>query len=265
MIVSVIVGVYNPNNEKQLLQAIDSIIKQTLTDWEMIVCDDGSDESYHELYKKVVALDNRITLISNKYNHGLAYALNKCLRIAKGKYIARMDVDDIAKEDRLEKQCKFLEEYQEYQWVGSNAELIDDKGVWGIGTREVIPEKKEFLKYSPYIHPSVVFRADVLKDNGGYKVAKETMRCEDYELFMRLSQKGLQGYNMQECLTRYREDDHSYTRRKYRYYIQEAKVRYKGFKELGILKITTFPYVVKPLFVGMVPTKIMQLIKKGTS
>jgi len=259
---SVIMGVYNPSNEKQLLQAVDSIIEQTMPDWEMIICDDGSDISYQGLYHKIAAKDSRIMLVRNERQRGLASALNKCLGIAKGKYIARMDADDIAKANRLEKQCQFLDEYGEYQWVGSNAELIDEKGVWGVEIREVTPGERAFLKYSPYIHPSVVFRADVLIDNKGYKVAKETTRCEDYELFMRLSQKGLKGFNIQECLLQYREDYHSYNRRKYSYRIQEVKVRFKGFKKLGIMNIMTIPYVLKPLFVGIIPTKMMRWRRK---
>ena len=265
MKVSVIMGVYNPDSKEQLLQAIDSIIKQTLTDWELIICDDASSTSYQELFEEVIKLDRRITLISNKSNHGLAYALNKCLHASKGEYIARMDVDDIAKTDRLEKQCRFLDKHSEYQWVGSNAELIDDNGVWGIGKRDEIPNLKTFLKYSPYIHPSVVFRSKILKDNDGYEVDKKTMRCEDYELFMRLTKKGNKGYNIQECLLQYREDAKSYERRKYRYYIQEAKVRFAGFKDLGILNITTIPYVLKPLVVGLVPTKMTQSHRKANN
>jgi len=262
MKVSVIMGVYNPNGE-HLLRAVNSIAGQTLTDWELIICDDGSDVSYHELYQNIATADERITLIKNTGNYGLAYALNQCLSIAKGEYIARTDADDIAKVDRLEKQCKFLDRHRVYQWVGSNAELIDENGVWGLGKREAIPSRKTFLKHSPYIHPSVLFRADILKANGGYKVRKETLRCEDYELFMRLTQRGLQGYNLQECLLQYREDRQSYDRRKYYYYILEMKVRYNGFKGLGILNIITMAYVLKPLVVGLVPTKMMQRYRKA--
>ena len=148
------------------------------------------------------------------------------------------------------------------QWVGSNSELFNDQGVWGTDRRAKIPQNRDFLPYSPYIHPAVAFRKSVLVENQGYKVSETTRRCEDYELFMRLQSRGYHGYNIQEPLLQYREDCSAYRKRRYKFYIQEMKVRYNGFKKLGILRPGTMIYVVKPLFVGLVSPSVMQHIKK---
>lgn len=261
--ISVIMGVYNPKSRAQLQQAVRSVINQTFQEWEMLICDDGSDKSYIPIIEETSKLDERIILIRDEKNQGLAHALNECLKRARGRYIARMDDDDISMPDRLEKLYGFLESHKEYQWAGSNSELIDENGVWGVERMQEIPCKEDFLLYSPYIHPSVVFRKSILKRLNGYKVAAETMRCEDYELFMRLHERGYKGYNLQENLLKYREDRESYKKRRYCYRVREAKVRYEGFKKLGILKLHTAPYVVKPLIAGLVSPNFVKYMKRS--
>src|SRR5699024_3199279 len=107
--ITVIMGVYNPKQPEYLLQAVQSIIGQTFQDWEMLIYDDGSDKEYIPVIRKAAELDPRIRLIRCEKNHGLAYALNQCIKQAKGQYIARMDDDDISKPGRLEKIYDFLE------------------------------------------------------------------------------------------------------------------------------------------------------------
>ena len=105
-----------------------------------------------------------------------------------------------------------------------------------------LPEASDFLSYSPYIHPSVMFRAEVLRKIKGYPISEETRRCEDYELFMRLHKAGYRGYNLQEPLIRYREDEHTYRKRTIQSRMQEVKIRYRGFRQLGILRPETAAY-----------------------
>ena len=116
--ISVIMGVYNPVEQKQLQAAVRSMIRQTMTDWELILCDDGSHITYQPLIDEAIEMDERIIRIRNKTNKGLGYSLNQCLSIAKGKYIARMEGDDISEPERFRKQYDFLERHPEYQWVG---------------------------------------------------------------------------------------------------------------------------------------------------
>ena len=108
--VSVIMGIYNC--EKTLSDAIDSIINQTYSDWELIMCDDGSTDNTYQIATKYSEKDNRITVIKNDTNSGLAFSLNHCLKYAKGEYVARMDADDISLPNRFEKQVAFLNKTQ---------------------------------------------------------------------------------------------------------------------------------------------------------
>ena len=256
--VSVIMGTYNPASEGGLRQALDSIRRQTLQEWEMILCDDGSDASHAGMIRRMVKTDERIVLLRNEENRGLGYSLNRCLSRAKGKYIARMDDDDISMEKRLEKEYDFLERHPQYEWVGTNAELFDGGGTWGTDFMPERPRAEDFLRYSPYIHPSVMFRRQFLVECGGYQTAELTRRCEDYELFMRLHGRGARGYNIQESLLAYREDKTSYQRRTARTRGSEAVVRLDGFHKLGILRPDTLAYVLRPLVAGAVPSIILQ-------
>lgn len=256
--VSVIMSVYNPDRN-QLVLAIRSMIGQTFWDWELILYNDGSDPEYDEIISDAAAMDERIRYIYQKENHGLAYGLNECLAAARGKYAARMDGDDISHPQRLQKMYDFLETHPEYQWVGSNTALIDDKGRWGSRQMPEIPKKEDFLKYSPYIHPSVMFRRKVLQKCHGYRISK---RGEDYDLFMRLHAMGCQGYNLQEELFFYREDPEAVSRQKWQWRFEEMGIRLRGFAKLKLLKPQNTVYIIKPLLMGFVPRSSMMKIKR---
>lgn len=259
--VSVIMGVYNPLSREILHQAVDSILQQSLKELEFIIYDDGSEEGANYI-RELSQLDERIVLVGKRENHGLAFSLNACLKIAKGKYVARMDADDVSKINRLEKQVLFLDHHPEYAWCGTNAELFDENGVWGTRKMVEVPEKKDYLKYSPYIHPTVMYRRDILVKNRGYDDGNDTLRCEDYEIFMRLRHKGYRGYNLQENLFSYRENKSSYHRRTMQFRLNEAKVRYRNFNKMGILWPTGWIYVLRPIVGGMMPTWLIAYLKR---
>ncbi len=258
--ISVIMGIYN-ENKKQAAQAITSILNQTFQDFEFIICDDGSGMEFYQWLKKYCGKDARIRLLRNEENKGLAAALNRCLSCADGEYIARMDADDRSKADRLEKQAAFLRLHSEYALVGSSVLLADRHGVWGKRRLEKEPQRESFLNTSPFVHPSVMIRREVMERLHGYCESSAALRAEDYELFMRLYASGFSGYNLQEALLVYREDIQAYAKRRYRFRIRECAVRYAGFRRLGILK-RNFLYVVKPLAVGMIPARIMALLRR---
>lgn len=255
--ISIIMGIYKMINKRSIVKlAIDSILNQTYKDFEFIICDDGSNDGTYEMVQDFTKNDSRAVLIKNNENKGLAYSLNHCLSIAKGKYIARMDADDISMPDRLEKQIEFLDGHLEYAMVGCNLLLINDKGIWGKRILAKEPTKKSFLFTSPFCHPAIVMRKEVLDKVNNYKVEKITRRAEDYDLFMRIYANGYKGYNMQEYLYQFREDNDAYKRRAYKYRIDDVQVRYRGFKALGLMP-SGFLYVIKPLIVGLIPPKIL--------
>lgn len=258
--VSVIMGIYNTQSEDILRKAIQSVLDQSYRDFEFIVCDDGSTDNTFELVKEMTQFDNRVKLIKNERNMGLAYSLNHCLSIASGEYIARMDADDVSLTDRFEKQVNFLDKNKEFALVGSCADLIDKDNIWGFRKVKEFPIKEDFLFGTCFIHPTIMVRRVVLNKINGYRVVPETLRAEDYDLFMRMYAKGYKGYNIQKSLYLFRENNISYKRRSYKYRFGEMKVRYKGFKLLKLFP-KGYLYVIKPLVVGIVPQGILAKLR----
>lgn len=258
--ISVIAGAYNLANCKTLDRSIKSVLEQTLSDFEFIICDDGSVDGTYDILKQYADKDDRIKLIKNEKNLGLVQTLNSCLASARGKYVARHDLDDYNDVSRFEKQLAYLEQHPEISVLGTAAALFDESGVWD---KEIMPlkvENRDFLFNNPYKHGSIMMRRDAVERAERYRLAPETVRNEDYDLFMRM-QTFSGGANLPEALYYFCEDDAARERRKYRYRINEAKVRARGFKALGMMP-WAFPYVIKPLIVGLIPSFALTRLQK---
>lgn len=260
MKVSVVMGLYNC--EKTLRTSLDSLVKQTFQDFDVILCDDGSTDGTLRLAEEYVKrFPDSYHLLVNSSNKGLAFSLNKCLIFAKGDYIARMDADDYSLPDRFKQQVAFLDNHPQYDFVGSSVDLFDEAGTWGIRRMPEKPQKRDFLFVSPFVHPTLMIRESALSAVERYDTSKKMLRAEDYDLFMRLYANGYTGYNIQDCLVQFREDSAARKRRSYRLRLDEAKVRLAGFKQLKLLP-EGYPYVIKPLIVGLIPQSILRMIKR---
>lgn len=260
--VSVIMGVYNCKDFDSLNRSVNSIIEQTFSDWEFLICNDGSDNDTLEQLEKIAQKDPRICILSYKGNKGLNHALNKCLSKAQGMYIARQDDDDISKPMRFEKQVHFLDSHPEYMLVGTCADVFNEEGIWGKYLVPEMPTKNDFYWNSPFMHPTIMARKSAYDALNGYRCAKETRRCEDIDLFMRLYAAGMKGYNIQEKLYEYYMDNARNVKyRSMQYRIDEAVVKFKGYKAMGNL-LGGLPYVLKPILVGLLPQRLMYEIKK---
>lgn len=193
--ISVLMPVYN-TKEVYLRASIESVLSQTFTDFEFIIVNDGSTNNAEEVilsYK-----DNRIKYVKQE-NQGIVGALNNGWSKASGKYIARMDSDDIAYPERIAKQIKFLEENPEYSLVGSWAKIIPSKNIIKLPQDIKI---MDLLADCMFIHPSIMFRkADFEKFNLQYETGFEY--AEDYCLYAR-AVKYLKMTNLQEVLLDYR-------------------------------------------------------------
>lgn len=258
--VSVIMGVYNC--EKTLKESIDSIIKQTYTDWELIICDDkSSDNSYDLCLKYANDYSSKIKLLKNDKNMRLSYTLNKCIQVATGEYIARMDADDIALPNRLFVQVDYLDRHKDVAWVGSAVNLVDDNGKWGTRYQKENPTKFDIYMHNHFVHPSVMLRKEALVAVKGYTVSKATRRGQDYDLWCKLSSQGFVGKNLREILLNYREDRNSFSKKKFEYRIDNVVVRKKWFKELNIPKRYIYT-IYRPIFVGILPNRLLQWFHK---
>lgn len=262
--ISVIMGMYNTKNKDYLKQSLDSILNQTYTDFELIICDDGSTNDCIKWAKQIVKKDKRVVFIKNDRNRGLAFALNHCLKVAKGEYIARMDDDDISHLDRFEKQIKYLEEHN-VDLVSNNINLFDEKGIYNTLKYPEHITKKDFLFSNPIVHPSVMAKKEAFDIVEGYRDIKKTVRVEDYDMFMRMFEKGIKMDTIQEVLLDYRDDrDNALRRKKFKSRINEFKVRLDGFKRLGLYPIGII-YATKPLFMAVLPIWLITMIRKKKS
>lgn len=254
--VSVIMGVYN--GADTLNNAIQSIVNQSMTDWELIICNDCSTDKTEEVVKEWMDKDSRIIYLKNTVNMKLAASLNRCIQVASGKYIARMDDDDVSYSERFLLETEFLDNHPEYGFVSGQIDGFDGihliENYWH---RKEKPQKKDFLSGSQFVHPAVMFRRECLKKAGGYRTGSSTRRMEDYDLFMRLYAAGYKGYNLQTSVMRYRIDA---GKDRFRYRIDEAKVRWHGFRLLGLMP-GGIPYVLRPLVIGLIPKKLLMKIK----
>jgi glycosyltransferase involved in cell wall biosynthesis len=183
-LVSVIMSVYNAGS--YLSQAIDSILSQTYKNFEFIIVDDGStDDSYATINKYS---DKRLKVFHNK-NQGLQKSLNFGISKATGKYVARMDQDDVSAPQRIEKQVRLLEKNSQIAILGTSFSLIDERGKlinhsYHLDRPEDL--KLEFFTRNPFGHGTVMLRKSILEDVGAYD---EKEQVEDYELWYRILKK----------------------------------------------------------------------------
>lgn len=197
--VTVLMPVFN--GEKHLREAIESILNQTLTDFEFLIIDDGSADSSTEIMKSYD--DPRIRMIHNNKNMGLIHCLNMGLESAKGKYIARMDCDDISSPDRLDIQASFLEENPGTGVCGTWIKLFDNNKSYIVKhptTSEEIETALFF--YNCIAHPSVMLsRALFNKFNLRYR--DEFFYAEDYKLWCECT-RHFRISNIPKALLKYR-------------------------------------------------------------
>ena len=202
-LVSVIIPCYN--TEKYVEQAVRSIMNQTYKNLEIILTDDCSTDGTFTILQKLAEEDSRIKLNRNETNLKIVKTLNNMILQATGKYIARMDADDISLPERIEKQVDFLEQNSDFSFCGSNAFLIDESGKKKGKTLLPVDadENRYFLKfYSTFFHPTVMIRSEIYKQN---LYDENFLYGEDYELWCRLIfEENLKGFNLKERLFLYR-------------------------------------------------------------
>ncbi|TCJ17456.1 glycosyltransferase [Flaviaesturariibacter flavus] len=200
--VSVLLPVYNAG--RYLREAIDSVLAQTFTDFELLVLNDGStddSEAIIESYK-----DPRLKHLANDKNRGLIYTLNRGIGLAQGRYFARMDADDVCHPERFARQVEFLES-NEAAVVATTLEMMDEAGAplppWADDRACISPSqiREKLLRDNCIAHPSVMGRAEIFKK---YRYQEDQKEAEDYDLWLRLVADGHVIAKLNEPLLRYR-------------------------------------------------------------
>jgi len=191
-----------------LEETLDSLQKQTFTDWKLVASIHGNEP---EAEKVVSAYFPDAIQVKAPGSGNLASTLNTGLALTTSPFVARIDQDDIALPDRLEKQVEFLEREPKVTVVGSAAFLIGPNGE-DLGVRaqeETWSRIQKVLRWkSPLIHPSTMFRGNLVRSIGGY--SETATNVEDYELWLRLARHGFLG-GIREPLIKYRIHPHQIT------------------------------------------------------
>jgi len=205
-LVSIILPTYN--REGYTKRAIRSALSQTYKNIELIIIDDDSTDETPKIISELSRKDSRIIILRNETNLGFVKSLNIGIRRSQGKYIARLDDDDIwLDQKKLEKQVEFLEKNPDYVLVGGGMIKIDEKDKEI--ARYLFPEKdndirKSILIDNPFTHSTVVFRKDVFEQTGGYKYEEEFGFFADRALWLKLGKFG-KFYNFPDYFTYYLE------------------------------------------------------------
>ena len=225
--VSVILSVYNA--QAHLRDAIESILNQTYTSFELIAIDDGSYDETPNILKEYESTDDRVRVYRHR-NQGLTKSLNRAIALSRGKYLARQDADDISLSQRLEKQVSFLEEHPNCFLVGSNyTEITMDGSEEKKPTSPFCGSDDEIRRgigfFNPFCHSSVLFRKQSGQFVSGYD--ESFVYDQDYDLWVRVL-KHFQAKNLPEVLVKRRVSPLMISQKNQkaqRYFAMKAKVR----------------------------------------
>lgn len=227
--ISVLMPAYN--TEKYIVEAIESILNQTFTDFEFIIVDDGSTDKTWEIIQNYAKKDSRIIALRNKENLRISMNRNKLVSLSRGKYIVWQDSDDISIVTRIEKQYKFMEENMEVGICGGWLQFFDKKRIYGVRKYAFDNKslRKDIFKYSPVAQPVAIIRKSVLKKAGKYDITLK--QAEDLDMSFKIGMYG-DFANLQEILLKYRFEQCSISKTKTKENIIDTlKVRKKAVKK----------------------------------
>ncbi len=248
--VSVIMSEYN-TPPAHLREAINSILNQTFTDFEFIIIDDCSTNDLLAIAKAYD--DKRIRIIRNNKNKGLAHSLNSAIHYAEGKYLVRMDTDDIAQPDRIGKLYEFIDSHNEYTVVGSRAiefSEAGDNGILGLAGEKT---KHSILRSDAMIHPSVIMKKSAVEAVGGYP---DYNRAEDFALWCELLLAKNKFYVIDEVLLKYRVNTDDYKKRVLRRRRGEIKAKIHYYQRLNA-KPTDYLHIARSIVAGILPASVV--------
>lgn len=218
--VSVLMPVHNA--DRYVAEAVESILGQSWSDWELLIVDDGSTDRSRAIIERFAARDHRLRLTSRP-NTGYTVALNELLTQSSGEFVARMDADDVALADRLSRQVEYLRAHPEVVCVGTAVHFIDDAGRFlrdghpGLENDEI--QERILAGDCVLNHPSVMMRRGPVESVGGYRPEFEP--AEDLDLWLRLAEVGRLA-NLAEPLMNYRQHPASFSERHQRLQLERS-------------------------------------------
>jgi glycosyltransferase involved in cell wall biosynthesis len=261
MNVSVIMPVYN--EEKNISESIESILSQDCKVLELIIINDGSEDSTEDIIYNEYGRDKRVRLF-NQDNKGFSYSLNKALRASSHDFVARMDADDRCLSGRIEKQSSFLEDNKEVGVVGSDYVRIDnirnEKYVRRY-PKEDEEIRKDMAKYIPISHSSVMFRKEAVTEVGGYN--ESLTDHEDLDLWIRVAQNWKLANIPEPLVVRHIRND-SYWHRNYDAHARNmhlARLNAKAVRDLS-LPFYHYAYPLARLMYPWLPDSVKRIVRR---
>ena len=264
-VLAIIMSLYKSDELKYVKLAVESILKQSYTDFDFYIQYDGSVREEVDNYVSNIQ-DERIHINKRPVNKGLAYSLNELLGIVMPKqyeFIARMDADDISMLDRFEKQLLFMESHPDVDCVGTWA--IEIKSDGSEFYRKQMPESnegcwKQFMVRDCMIHPTVMFRRSYIEKAGYYSL--DTYFGEDTMMWAQGFANGCKFANIPDYLFKFRLDDNFFNRRRgWKHAKGILTLRWKVNKMLNY-PLKAYLYAIAYAGAKMMPTKILNLIYK---
>jgi glycosyltransferase involved in cell wall biosynthesis len=231
--ISIIVATFN-ESPAIVRESLNSISKQTFSNFECIVIDDSSDEECASACKKICEEDTRFTYFHPSERLGLAGSLNLAIDMSRADWVARFDSDDLCMPDRLRLQIDFLKANREVDVLGGAMEIMSDSGVtmalrqYPLTHDEI---EKKFQFSNSFAHPTVIFRREIVKQAGSYDVSFRY--AEDLELWLRLLNIGCIFANLPDVLVRYRQQSTSRVKANWTF---NLRARRKNFSHKLLLK-----------------------------
>lgn len=201
----VTIGLPFYNAEKYLALAIESVLQQTYTDWELLLLDDGSTDNSLSIAQSYAQKDSRIRVLSDSKNRKSGYRHNQAAQLTKTKYLAKMDADDIMHPNRIARQVEILETHSEIDVLGTNAYIINDDNKV-IGMRYPIDSEERLEQVKDFMQPTIMAKTEWFLTNP-YDI--EAIRLEDAELWYRTHSK-YHFVRLNEPLLFYREVGNNY-------------------------------------------------------
>ena len=243
-------------------EALDSLYAQTYRNFEIVLCDDGStDDTYSIAEANAKAHPEMITLLRNERNMKLAATLNRCISVARGEYLARMDGDDISHPERLARQVAFLDAHPEYDLVSTLINRFDSRGIWTKTTaKKNEPDKKSLIFGVPFVHPACMMRKKSIAEIGNYPTGPKVERAEDVYLWYKFFKAGKRGYVLPELLLDFRDDRNAACRRRISDRFRVVRLKYEILGGLGLSHWR--PVVVYDAAKAFVPMMLVYKMKK---
>jgi glycosyltransferase involved in cell wall biosynthesis len=254
--VSVLMPAYNA--DKYIVEAIESILNQTFTDFEFIIIDDCSTDKTWEIIQEYTKKDKRILAIKNEKNLGIAGNRNKLKKLAKGEYVMWQDADDISIEDRMQRQVDVLDKASSVGIVGGYLQIFDETGDLSMRKYDSKDSvlRKNIFRYSPVAQPASMIRKNVLDQVGDYDLNYPP--AEDLDMSFRIG-KNYKFSNVQKIVLRYRETHTGATftsLKKMELSTISIRLRYSNLKEYNIRLSDHIYNILQYISIFIIPPKL---------